>query len=417
MRGTTVTDPCGRSFLSYRRTRIDEAKLLIAAQHDLGIPTWYDLENLEAGPTDDQLRATLNAATTANAIVWLTPDVAESLVIGNIELPLIIRRERRQDGFFAVPVAAGGLGYSAAANAGAVPFMAANLAQWNQCKVAGNPIVAAEAGEIAERVLRQRLRRIHERLPRDEPLRLGLYTRRRPPHALGNAALVLDWQHRFDPGTGHRMAHAGAWDDSLLPALRTIRACVGVEAPDRPLRAFGFPGLPAATALGAAFVAPAGIDVSWEQEIPGQPAQRWSLACERTPSGFVSECWPHDRAGDLAVMVSVNAPVEPAAARVIGATPVRASVQVHRDDAIDNSFLADAGQAADLAWTIVEAMRNARTTYPDLTGGTVHLFMAVPAGVAMMVGQLLNTFGTVQTYEYIAEAKRYRPAARLTPSS
>ena len=148
MRGTTVTDPCGRSFLSYRRTRIDEAKLLIAAQHDLGIPTWYDLENLEAGPTDDQLRATLNAATTANAIVWLTPDVAESLVIGNIELPLIIRRERRQDGFFAVPVAAGGLGYSAAANAGAVPFMAANLAQWNQCKVAGNPIVAAEAGRL-----------------------------------------------------------------------------------------------------------------------------------------------------------------------------------------------------------------------------------------------------------------------------
>ena len=414
-----MTDPCGRSFLSYRRTRIREAELLIAAQHDLGIPTWHDLENLEAGPTEDQLRATLNAETTANAIVWLTRDVEKSPVIRNVELPVIITRERRQDGFFAVWAAAGGLDYAAAAKAGAVPFMAENLVHRNQCKVAGDPITAAEARDIAERVLRQRLRQIHERLPPSEPLRLGLYTRRRPPQAPGNAALVLDWHHRFDPGAGHRMAHAGAWDDSLLPALRKICACVCEKAPGRPLLAAGFAGLPAVTALGAALLAPAGIDVSWEQEIPGQPAQRWSLACPRTPSGFVSACLPHDAAGtDLAVMVSVNALVETAAAPVVQATPHRACVQVkHRADAVGSSLLADAGQAVDLAWTVVEAMRDARATYPEVTGGTVHLFMATPAGVAMMVGQLLNTFGTVQTYEYIAEAGSYRPAARLTPSS
>jgi hypothetical protein len=33
--------------------------------------------------------------------------------------------------------------------------------------------------------------------------------------------------------------------------------------------------------------------------------------------------------------------------------------------------------------------------------GTVHLFMAAPAGRAMLVGQLLNTFGAVQTYEHV----------------
>lgn len=37
-----MTDPTGRSFLSYRRGRKDEAALLIAAQHDHGIPTWQD---------------------------------------------------------------------------------------------------------------------------------------------------------------------------------------------------------------------------------------------------------------------------------------------------------------------------------------------------------------------------------------
>ena len=49
-----MTDPTGRSFLSYRRVRKDEAALLIAAQHDHGIPTWQDIENLGTVPTEDE---------------------------------------------------------------------------------------------------------------------------------------------------------------------------------------------------------------------------------------------------------------------------------------------------------------------------------------------------------------------------
>jgi hypothetical protein len=51
--------------------------------------------------------------------------------------------------------------------------------------------------------------------------------------------------------------------------------------------------------------------------------------------------------------------------------------------------------------------------------GTVHLFMAVPVGLAMLIGQGLNTFGDVQTYEHIPVdgVGCYRPAARVTPSA
>jgi hypothetical protein len=42
-----MTNPCGRSFLSYRRSQHAAAKLLIEAQHDLGIPTWQDVRDLE----------------------------------------------------------------------------------------------------------------------------------------------------------------------------------------------------------------------------------------------------------------------------------------------------------------------------------------------------------------------------------
>jgi hypothetical protein len=66
---------------------------------------------------------------------------------------------------------------------------------------------------------------------------------------------------------------------------------------------------------------------------------------------------------------------------------------------------------------IVEALRYARDQYQ--TRGTLHLFLAVPGGLAMLIGQMLNTFGTVQTYEHVPTDAigRYVPAARLEPSA
>ena len=45
--------------------------------------------------------------------------------------------------------------------------------------------------------------------------------------------------------------------------------------------------------------------------------------------------------------------------------------------------------------------------------------MAVPVGLAMLIGQLLNTFGEIQTYEHlpINGVGRYREAVLITPSA
>src|SRR5438105_1060642 len=92
-----MTDATGRSFLSYRRSRIAEAALLVQAQHDVGIPTWQDLTDLEEAHTDDKLREALADPSTANAVAWLTPDVVDSTTITKTELPGIARRLDRKD--------------------------------------------------------------------------------------------------------------------------------------------------------------------------------------------------------------------------------------------------------------------------------------------------------------------------------
>lgn len=47
---------------------------------------------------------------------------------------------------------------------------------------------------------------------------------------------------------------------------------------------------------------------------------------------------------------------------------------------------------------VVAAVRAARGKYRPIE--TVHLFMAVPVGLAVMIGQFLNTLGSVQLYEH-----------------
>jgi hypothetical protein len=182
-----MTDPTGRSFLSYRRLREDEAALLIAAQHDCGIPTWQDIHNLGSVPTEDEIRRTLADPTTASAVLFVTPEVEQSPIIRNVEVPKLIQRAEAADGFFVVPLAAGGLDYTKAAEVTSSYLSAQSLADWNMHKISDPKLSPGHAAEVAHRVLIQRIQAIHRHLPEGEPLRVGLFVRRPPAFTTGVA--------------------------------------------------------------------------------------------------------------------------------------------------------------------------------------------------------------------------------------
>src|SRR5439155_4488570 len=101
-----------------------------------------------------------------------------------------------------------------------------------------------------------------------QPLRVGLYVRRRPPFQSGTA-LALDWSARFTD----KEATLDTWRDTLLPALERIAKAVRQHAPGREVEAFGLPTLPAAAAFGCAFLSTSGLRASWRQIAPGRDAQ------------------------------------------------------------------------------------------------------------------------------------------------
>ena len=396
-----MTDPTGASFLSYRRSRAEEASLLITAQRDHGIPTWQDVSNLDEGPTEEELRRVLHDPAIANAVLWITDDVRQSPVIRNIEAPIIRERTRASDSFFTIPCAAGGLDYDQAAEAVAGATLD-DLQNWNIRKIPNSPIGAADAALVAKRVLERRVQAVHAHEPAG-PLRVQFYTRRAPAREKG-IALCIDWSSRFND----RTAHLKTWSDVLLPALASVVNAVREHAPGRVLHVEGLPSLPAAMALGRAFSQRCGVEIAWKQN-----DQVWSLGAGREDSGFVAEDRPGDVSSEhLFVLVGVNADPENAVVRSAGLPAPRATVFV-RKPGESNHFLESPQQAVDVALLVTEAVREARQKYPELR--RIHVFAAVPAGLATMIGQLQNTLGPVQTYEHIqADAVgTYKKAALL----
>jgi hypothetical protein len=406
-----MTNPRGKSFLSYRRSRLEEAKLLIEAQHEVGVPTWQDLSNLGDAHTEEELRGILASEDTANALVWLTPDFSASDVIQKIELPAIFSRLALKDSFFMVAVAAGGLDYGTAASAVRPEVAIRQPSEWNLRKADGNPISKQEAPRFANFVLRRRLAELQKRGKQSQALNLKLFTRQKPPSTMSDD-LILDWTHLF---TGRRTAQSN-WGDVLLPALSVVSENLVEQNSDKVIHAGGLLSLPAAMALGCSFLAPKRMSVLWEQYTPGRGSAYWSIESHREDCGFAAITEGKDvDATALAVLVSVNSDVTPAFLQSrTGLPKFRAVTSVTRQGPYPH-LLDKPAQAIDLAHIIIDEIRIAKAKYHCSES---HVFAAIPAGLAFLIGQLLNTMGPIQTYEHIQDTAigQYEAAARLIPS-
>jgi len=389
-----ATNPCGRTFVSYRRSALPDVQRLVVAMRARGIPTWRDVDDLESELTGDALTRALEAEDTAAAVSWITRDVENSSVIQRVELPRILGRARDDGPFFVEFVLAGGLDYKDAdAILQQVPTLDSLSNGWNVTKT-GEPIDDSQVCGIARRVLHRRLREVAAHRP--GPLRMAVHTRADAPLAYsGDTSLQVDWCSLFEG----RLAHQGAWEASIFPALRDVASTIQRTCRDRDVIATGMCALPAGFAIGRAFVEPSGLRLVWRQHT-GAAEQDWSLRVAPEPSGFRIEATHSDlSAQDIAVLVSVRGDVEPAV-RATKELPRFAVVsRVTPEAGIFPARIDTPGQAVHLARAVADEIRRVRTSHAYAT--RTHIFLSGPVGLAVLIGQQLNGLGPVQTYEHI----------------
>lgn len=76
----------------------------------------------------------------------------------------------------------------------------------------------------------------------------------------------------------------------------------------------------------------------------------------------------------------------------------RAVIHISKEGKYPHS-IKSSNEAVDIAFKVREAIQEARGQYSQIQ--RVHLFIAGPVGLAMLIGQQLNTFGSIQMYEHV----------------
>jgi hypothetical protein len=378
-------------FVAYRRPRSAETVRLAAALRVHGVPTWQDLDDLGPHNTEAQIRAILADSSTAGAVIWIGPEMAGSAFVPGIEIPEIVKRQRRGDGFFVQAVACGGLGPAKAGAIASERLGLTSLQHWNLHAVSADPATDAEIATLARRVLDLRLAAIDERLGRAEPLTIHLSTR--PDQT--ESALVLDWSAQFG---SQRVPQRGSWARELRPALDAVQRAIVRHRRDRPLRASGYAPLSAGAALGYAFRQTTGIAITFTQQTDGRQ-EDWSLALPEECRLEV-EAEPYDSTGTaVGLLISITQSVEAGFAQLRSSRRLglRGVVRVTWPEGLAGGRMSP-GQAAATALRVQQELRSARASW-GLVEGRLHVCMAGPLGLAVLLGQVLNTWGPVTFYE------------------
>jgi hypothetical protein len=375
-----------------------------------GVPTWQDVHDLGPHSTSAQVREVLADPATAAALLWITPDLGDSDFIADVELPDIIERVARRDGFFVQLVAAGGQAPGAAGELASRRLGVANPAHWNVMGTGSDPLDDADATLVARAVLRQRLRAIDAHLPPGAPLELELDTWRQPP-VEQQPAVQMDWSEHFSTP---RFPDPRTWTEELAPALDAVAEAIAVHCPGRPLRAQGRLTLGVALALGHSLRDPAATPLTWAQYHEGTWVD-WSLGAPLEHSDVTVRREEHDPSSTtLALLVSARQPVEPAFVNTRASLPtLRGVIHVSWPGAITQATMT-VGQGVDIAHRVRQALVHTRSEW-RLRGGAIHLFLSAPTGLAVLMGQQLGTFGPVTVHEHVEERNAYARSLTFGP--
>ncbi|AXG08393.1 SAVED domain-containing protein [Haloplanus rubicundus] len=430
-----MTNPAGDVFISYKHSQQNLAEKLEIALRNHGIPVWRDVHDIGPDPLEQQIREDLQDSNLAGGVAIISSDVTQSPVILKTELPELHKRWRGDDEFFVVVVLAPGVDYDEAETILSKAESPYDLSHWymESLEVEETSSSSSAIGRIinsildklgqnqktssqlppldavVDAVLERRLQCIHNRLSSNSPVECSLDTYVKPSHDI-QLAVSIDWSPHFDDG----IPDGSLWNEQLLPALRTTTDYLQQETPGRELRFRGRANLPAVFSLGYCLPETRGISTAWMQPDQDGNFSSWRLNLNLEESNLQSDLEEIDRtASDLAVLVNITDDVKPEVGKTKSKLPDFNGILEFGFEE-DSKDRLTAPEAAHAAKVFQQDLRDAMNRLPETS--TIHLFMATPAGLAFLFGQMTNTSPTIQTYILDTESgsRTYETAAQLS---
>jgi len=217
--------------------------------------------------------------------------------------------------------------------------------------------------------------------------------------------LDVDWTGFFP--SKDELPAENIWDEILLPALDDVKQALSMKTRSHKLRVFVQAHLPAAFALGFAFPDASHFTLLVNARVEGHD-DVWSTA----GSTSIVEPFranPYQRDGDAHVAVMEIAIPTGTASDV--ATNLRAlgiSYKHHiRFDIAggpDNRAVKSSAQALAMSLQVGKELRR---LYGERGVIHIHLFAAVPAALAVLIGHQINAMSAITLYHFMEKDRRY----------
>ena len=305
------------------------------------------------------------------------------------------------------------LGYDEADKALGSPAGFQDLRDWNLHKLDGAELDESAARTIACDMLRGRLAAIDNDHDRHNPLPVHLLSRR----AAAPDDSVLHWD--FSPYFHGRRSPSATFD-SIELALTDSASALAARYVEVPITATGYASLPLGVLFGAIFSPLAGFQLSWQQVLTGQPKDNWSLAAE--VKSIQLECstkLADPKSADIVLALGVSAHIEQAVAQYLRHSGLRPRAAMHLSidtGSVPQGHRLSAGEGLSIVYQAIEAVRRFKDDY-GLVRVRLHLFLACPLAMAVILGQKLNTMAECVLYEHDpSDTPTYRCVHTFNPS-
>jgi SMODS-associated and fused to various effectors sensor domain/TIR domain len=393
---TAGVKPLGLVFLSYRVSDgRDHAENLAWALRAAGVPVWHDETDLPPGDTRQRLQEAL-ASGLSGAVLVVTPEIAASAVVRDIEVPGL--RMLAVDPAFSLAIAStvedparpGHLDFAAPDRLLGLP--ADSLRAFKQYPIPAD--IAAIARELARGRMRVQ-RDLGQRV-----LEINLQTRLAPQAEVSGSGLVVRTR---PPADGRRAPPAAIWTP-LGQFLRGLPQLAEVSAAER-LLVRGGAHLSVAFALGAALP----TTTRWHMGVEGSDHQLWDDALAAGVE--LQERLETRDAGDVPAAVLVDLVPVPAPVATfdehVSHHAYRGILRVSQARPAPLPVAAGAGTADAISDRIRRAAATCGTNRVDL-------FLRVPFPMAVLLGRRLNTLEiTLYEWEDGIAPPRYVPMATV----
>ncbi len=367
-----------------------------------GMRCWRDVDDLlPGGLFESQIVQAIEHEADAMAL-FITPNSLKSNFIWKTEIPAALRRHSRDPHFHLVPILQGvtfeqvrqmcnNRNLDDITRFEAISFTEGiSSSTWEEQNEQWNKA----ARRILQAALVLRLRRMRADRRYEPCLCLKTFISEPPTASLD---LDLDWFPFIQEKK--RVSTLQEWEHIMFPALLDVKQLLSKEIASRRVHVFVQSILPAALALGFVLRESTGFTL----QIEGQK-ETWCTDVQPSEEEPLHLDWNYHEQGDAriaVVEVATSRYIKPAvddALHVAGLTPAyRVGLEL---SVLARDSVKDAAHAQAIAR---QAGRVCQGLYDRQRVTQIHLFVAVPAELAVLIGHQLNALCPITLYEFRQE--------------